>query len=200
MVFNLPRGALCTHTRRGKVRFARRVKWEGMWTNPLLKQRMACSLLLNPGKCALNPLFLSLSLSLPRRPFSAARRRVVAAQRIRRRARRRSPEGDGMASTSAASTTSPLRRKDAGGGFKGYEDEEAALRPLEPDRAEIEMPSSDRGISEFFLCCDPLDSDSIVSLPSRSVTIWKCPLFWTSSFPCFKSWYFKIGIFFLFAR
>ncbi|XP_042398527.1 folate-biopterin transporter 1, chloroplastic-like isoform X2 [Zingiber officinale] len=103
---------------------------------------MACSLLLNSANCALNPL----SLSLPRRHFSVARRRVAAAQRTRRRSRRRSPEGYGMASTSAAPTTSPLRRKDAGGGFKGYEDEEAALRPLEPDRAEVETSSSDRGV------------------------------------------------------
>ncbi|XP_042398528.1 folate-biopterin transporter 1, chloroplastic-like isoform X1 [Zingiber officinale] len=103
---------------------------------------MACSLLLNPANWALNPL----SLSLPRRHFSVARRRVAAAQRTRRRSRRRSPEGYGMASTSAAPTTSPLRRKDAGGGFKGYEDEEAALRPLEPDRAEVETSSSDRGV------------------------------------------------------
>ncbi|WOL08913.1 folate-biopterin transporter 1, chloroplastic-like isoform X1 [Canna indica] len=109
------------------------------------------SVILNPVNsafCAINPLFrfAPASPSPPPRPFSVARRLLPVAVRIRRRPRRRRSVGDGMASPSAAPPPTPLRRKDGGGGFDGYDDEEAALRPVEPHRAEIETPPSDRGI------------------------------------------------------
>lgn len=91
----------------------------------------------SPSSCALNPL-----LSTPPSPL---RRHFCTAARTRRRFRRRPPVGDGMASPSAAPLPPPLRRKEGvGGGFEGYDDEEAALQPLEPDSAEVETPSSGR--------------------------------------------------------
>ncbi|CAL9195231.1 unnamed protein product [Musa hybrid cultivar] len=91
----------------------------------------------SPSPCALNPL-----LSTPPSPL---RRHFCAAARTRRRFRRRPPVGDGMASPSAAPLPPPPRRKEGvGGGFEGYDDEEAALQPLEPDSAEVETPSSGR--------------------------------------------------------
>ncbi|CAL9061025.1 unnamed protein product [Musa banksii] len=92
----------------------------------------------SPSSCALNPRLLST-------PPSPLRRHFCTAARTRRRFRRRPPVGDGMASPSAAPLPPPLRRKEGvGGGFEGYDDEEAALQPLEPDSAEVETPSSGR--------------------------------------------------------
>ncbi|XP_064972595.1 folate-biopterin transporter 1, chloroplastic isoform X2 [Musa acuminata AAA Group] len=96
----------------------------------------------SPSSCALNPLLSTLP--------SPLRRHFCTAARTRRRFRRRPPVGDGMASPSAAPLPPPPRRKEGvGGGFEGYDDEEAALQPLEPDSAEVETPSSGRmmGIS-----------------------------------------------------
>ncbi|XP_065047357.1 folate-biopterin transporter 1, chloroplastic-like isoform X2 [Musa acuminata AAA Group] len=91
----------------------------------------------SPSSCALNPL-----LSTPPSPL---RRHFCTAARTRRRFRRRPPVGDGMASPSAAPLPPPPRRKEGvGGGFEGYDEEEAALQPLEPDSAEVETPSSGR--------------------------------------------------------
>ncbi|CAL9104651.1 unnamed protein product [Musa textilis] len=88
------------------------------------------------SSCALNPRLLC----TPPRPL---RRHVCTAARTSRRFRRRPPVGDGMASPSAAPLLPPLRRKDrGGGGFEGYDEEEVALQPLEPDSAEDETPSS----------------------------------------------------------
>ncbi|KAJ8470830.1 hypothetical protein OPV22_025173 [Ensete ventricosum] len=93
------------------------------------------SLVNSSSCCALNPRLLST-------PPSPLRRHFCTAARTRRRFRRRPPVGDGMASPSAASLPPPLRRMDdVGGRSEGYDEEEAALQPLEPDIAEVEAPS-----------------------------------------------------------
>ncbi|XP_072956971.1 folate-biopterin transporter 1, chloroplastic [Typha angustifolia] len=105
--------------------------------SPLFNPVIPLLLFPPPSSPAPPHLPLPLSSSFPPRPLCAGRRRS-AASRIRRRARRGRPEREGMAS-SAAARLAPLRRKDSGEGY----DEEAVMRPLDPDGGEIEMPYSE---------------------------------------------------------